>query len=250
MDKLQEVIKAVTADVPDSEDKIKAAIKKVHGKMSKVAKYTTFEADVRTYTEATFTGQINTRAFRSTSFRQGAAVSYEELKKPNPADKPNPAAGEEKKGEDEADIRPALLKHFKQLLKQDLVRALKISGCSKIEECHWELDYPKFETALYRAFGAHISCYGQYAFESYRYLQVEKVILDFLRHFKGAPHTAGEWAEAKLESAKTFLSLVFDLGFSCQDCGESHIDFWDHKKECSIEPGSHKEDSNDTHTLQ
>ena len=38
---------------------------------------------------------MNTRSFRSTSCRQGVAVTYEELKKPDPV------AGEEKKDEEE-----------------------------------------------------------------------------------------------------------------------------------------------------
>lgn len=141
-----------------------------------------------------------------------------------------------------------MIKHFKQLLKQDLVRHFKIIGC-RLADCKWELDYPKFLTALDRAFASHMSCYGPYEHDSYRYKQLEKMIVDFLAHFKDTPHTAGEWAEADLEYAKPFLSLVFDLGISCNDCGESHIDAWDHKKECSIESGAHKEDTSDTHTL-
>ena len=155
MDNLSKVIKSVNADVPATPEKIKEAIKKAHAKMKpKTTKYSKFDVDVKTYTDATFVREINTRSFRSTSFRQGVAVAYEELKKPDPV------AGEEKKNEeDQADIRPALVKHFKQFLKQDLVRTFKIIGC-RLDDCKWELDYPKFLTALDRAFGSHMSCYG------------------------------------------------------------------------------------------
>ena len=95
-----------------------------------------------------------------------------------------------------------------------------------------------------------MSNYGPYDHGSYRYTQVEEAILKFLKHFKETPHTAGEWGQAKLEGDKTFLSLIFDLGFTCNECGESHIDTYDHKKECRIEQGSHKEDKNDEHTLE
>ena len=93
-------------------------------------KYTGFTAHRQSFTDATFVKDMNTRAFRSTSFRQGAAVTYEELQK-----KPDHVAGEEKKGEDEEDkdIRGPLLKHFKQHLKQDLVRTFKISAVKSID---------------------------------------------------------------------------------------------------------------------
>lgn len=96
MDKLNQVVKSVNADVPSTHEKITDAIKKAHAKMKvKAAKYTKFDVDVKTYTDATFVREMNTRSFRSTSFRQGVAVTYEELKKPDPV------AGEEKKDEEE-----------------------------------------------------------------------------------------------------------------------------------------------------
>ena len=55
MDKLKQVVKSVNADVPETETKIKDAIKKAHEKMKNVAiKYTKFDTDVKTYTDATF----------------------------------------------------------------------------------------------------------------------------------------------------------------------------------------------------
>ena len=127
-------------------------------------------------------------------------------------------------------------------MKADMIRSLMAGKTKDIATCKWQLDYPKFTTALHRAFALDMAARGTYDNNSTSYNRIKKMIKEFVRLWSDTHHTAGEWTNSTLNKDKNFLCLVFGLGDPCDKCSHHHIDLFDMSHECTIDSGCTKAD--------
>ena len=253
MAKVQNII----VDIPEKEEDLKKIIKAAHadskGVMSRYNE-TNLKKDI---TKASSAGVdfINTKEFRSLTFRQGAANNFPEVSLLNKGQLKNKVKDidkdEESKDEEKEDVRPELLSHFKKVVRGDLLRYIMLANTRQLEICAWEQDDPDFKTAVTRLFATDMAWRGAYANSGDDYKRIETMVLLFIKTFRGGLHTSGEWKQEGLIEFKPILCLCFGLGDPCSPrCGHFHVDIFDPRQECAHDSGSKYEKDNQKHSLQ
>ena len=78
-------------------------------------------------------------------------------------------------------------------MRSDMIRLLMIGKTKDSALCKWQLDYPKFMTALRRAFALDMAAIGPYEVNSNAYKRIKTMFVDFVKLWSDAQHTHGEW---------------------------------------------------------
>lgn len=249
----------VIVDIPEKEDELIKIIKAVHTEAKAVMKKYEDVNLKKDIAKASTAGVdfINTREFRSLTFRQGAANNFPEVSLLDKGQLKNKVKDidkdkdEESKDEDKEDVRPDLLHHFKKVVRGDLLRFIMLANTRQLDICAWEQDDPAFRTAVARLFTTDMAWKGAYENTGDEYKRIEKMILLFIKTFRGGLHTSGEWKQEGLIEFKPILCLCFGLGDPCSSrCGQFHVDIFDPRQECAHESGSKYEKDNHKHSLQ